>query len=460
MTLSPSRIALFAGPLLALSVTMLLRFHLDWEADIATTLGITLLCVVWWIFEPIPIPATSLVPLALLPLFGVITEEDVALAYGNPLVLLLMGGFLLSTALAKSGAHRRLALGMVRLTGGHSSRHVIFGFMAAAALISFWISNSATTLMLLPIALAVVEKSPDPKLAAPLFLGIAYAASIGGIGTPLGTPGNLVFMGVYTKTTGEVFTFTDWMFVGVPVVMLMVPMAWLWLTRNLDYRGSFELPQMGQWTPPEVRVLAIFALTALAWITRGEPFGGWSAWLDLPQANDAMVAFIGVVLLFVLPDGRGGRLLDWDTAKEIPWGVLLLFGAGIAIAGAFQSSGLSISIGAAISGLSALPVIAIIASICLVVTFLTETTSNTATTTLLMPIMATAAVAAEIDPVLFMIPAAMSASCAFMLPVATAPNAVMFSTGTFSTGYMAREGLAMNFIGVIVITSVCYLLLV
>lgn len=438
---------------------MLLRFQFGWEGAPANTLGVTLLCVVWWIFEPIPIPATSLVPFTLLPLLGVITEKDVALAYGNSLVLLLMGGFLLSTALARSGAHRRLALGMVRLSGGRSSRMVVFGFMAASGLISMWISNSATTLMLLPIALALVEKSPDPHLAPPLFLGIAYAASIGGIGTPVGTPGNLVFMGVYTQTTGEIFTFTDWMRIGVPVVILMIPMVWLWLTRNLTYRGQYELPDMGAWTTPEKRVLAVFALVAIAWVTRSEPFGGWSVWFGVPFANDAMVAFLGVIALFLIPNGTGERLLDWETANDIPWGVLLLFGAGIAIAGAFQSSGLSATIGEVLSGLSALPVLAMIGCICLAVTFLTETTSNTATTTLLMPILATAAVAANLDPVLFMIPAAMSASCAFMLPVATAPNAVVFSTGTFETKYMAKEGFTTNFIGVFVITSICYLLL-
>ena len=457
--MSPSRVALFAGPVLALSVTMLLRFQFGWETDAANTLGVTLLCVVWWIFEPIPIPATSLVPLALLPLLGVITEDDVAMAYGNPLVLLLMGGFLLSTALARSGVHRRLALGMVRLTGGTSSRMVVLGFMTASALISLWISNTATTLMLLPIAMAVLEKCPDPKLATPLLLGIGYAASIGGMGTPIGTPANLVFMGVYASSFGSEYSFTDWMRIGIPVVVFMIPLCWLWLARDLTYTGRFELPAAGAWSQAEKRVLAVFGLTALAWITRGEPFGGWSAWFDMPDANDAMVAFIGVIALFLIPDGAGGKLLDWDTASDIPWGVLLLFGAGIAIAGAFVSSGLSTGIGQALSGLSTLPVLAMIATICLVVTFMTETTSNTATATLLMPILATAAIAADIDPALFMIPAALSASCAFMMPVATAPNAVMFSTGQFSTGRMAREGLALNFIGVFVISLVCYLLL-
>ena len=430
-----------------------------WAAAAAITLGVTLLCVVWWIFEPIPIPATSLLPLALLPMFGVVTADDVARSYGHPLVLLLLGGFLLSTALARSGAHRRIALGMVRAFGGGSSRSLVLGFMAAAAVLSMWISNTATSLMLLPVALAVIEKSSDRELSTPLLLGIAYAASVGGIGTPIGTPPNVVFMGVYSDTFDQELTFTDWMKLGVPVVLIMVPVIWLWLTRRLTHTGHVELPQVGPWTTPERRVLIVFACTALAWVTRKEPFGGWTAWFGFPYSNDAIVAFLGVVALFLVPDGKGERLLDWDTANEIPWGMLILFGAGICIASAFTSSGLSATIGDGLAGLATLPVLLMIACICLAVTFLTEATSNTATTTLLMPILATAAVAAAMDPRLFMVPAAMSASCAFMLPVATAPNVVMFSTGRFTTNRMAREGFALNLAGAVVITFCCYALI-
>jgi sodium-dependent dicarboxylate transporter 2/3/5 len=453
------RAALFGGPILALFSGGLMFSVFAWTPEAATTLGVTLLCVSWWIFEPIPIPATSLLPLALLPLFGVVTADEVAQSYGHPLVLLLLGGFLLSTALAKSGAHRRLALAMVRAVGGGSSRSLVLGFMVAAAVLSMWISNTATTLMLLPVALAVVERSDDPALATPLLLGIAYAASVGGIGTPIGTPPNVVFMGVYSNTFGEELTFTDWMKMGVPVVLLMVPVIWLWLTRGLRYKGHVDLPRTGRWSTAEKRVMIVFACTAIAWVTRKEPFGGWTAWLGLPYSNDAIVAFIGVVALFLVPDGKGARLLDWDTANAIPWGVLILFGAGICIAGAFTSSGLSNTIGEGLAGLATLPTLAMIACICLAVTFLTEATSNTATTTLLMPILATAAVAAAMDPKLFMVPAAMSASCAFMLPVATAPNAVMFSTGRFTTTRMAREGFALNLAGTMVITFCCYLII-
>jgi sodium-dependent dicarboxylate transporter 2/3/5 len=427
--------------------------------EACVTLGVTTWVVIWWMFEPIPIPATSLIPLALLPLFGVLTADEVGKAYGNPLVLLLLGGFLLATALEKCGAHRRIALSMVRAFGGSSSRRLVFGFMTASALLSMWISNTATVLMLLPVAIAVIDGSEDDSLATPLLLGIAYGASIGGMGTPIGTPPNVVFMGVYQQVTGQSIAFSTWMAWTLPAVAVLLPLAGVWITRNLTYQGVVALPEVGRWRTPEVRVFAVFAITALLWITRTEPFGGWSTWIGVPYSNDAIVAFFGVVLLFLIPDGAGQKLLDWDTANKIPWGMLILFGAGIAIASAFTSSGLSRSMGASLEQLSTLHLLLMIAIICLAVTFLTEVTSNTATTTLLMPILAAAAIGAETDPKLFMIPAALSASCAFMLPVATPPNVIIFSSGYFSVRTMAREGFALNLLGALLISLTTYTIL-
>lgn len=431
----------------------------QWQA--ALTLGITVWVVIWWMFEPVPIPVASLIPIALLPLTGVLTPKELGSALGSPLVLLLMGGFLLATALEKSGAHRRLALGMVRAFGGSSSRRLVFGFMAASAFLSMWISNTATMIMLLPVAMAVISNSEDPHLPTPLLLGMAYAASIGGMGTPIGTPPNVVFMGVFTETTGTQISFAQWMGWALPIVAILLPIAGFWVTRKLSHAGQVDLPEVGAWRTAERRVFIVFALTALAWVTRTGPFGGWSSWLDLPYTNDAIVAFIGVIALFVIPDGegRGERLLDWETANKIPWGMLLLFGAGIAIASAFISSGLSKDIGSSLEGLSTLHLLLMIGCICLAVTFLTEVTSNTATTTLLMPILGAAALGANADPKLFMIPAALSASCAFMLPVATPPNVIAFSTGRFSVATMAREGLAMNLFGAVIISLGVFLLL-
>jgi sodium-dependent dicarboxylate transporter 2/3/5 len=241
------------------------------------------------------------------------------------------------------------------------------------------------------------------------------------------------------------------------VVVLKVPAMAFVLTRNLRGAIAVELPEVGRWRTEERRVMIVFALTALAWITRGEPFGGWSAWLGLPQANDASVALLAVVVMFLVPDGKGQRLLTWERATTIPWGVLLLFSGGICLARGFVNSGLSELMGQWLSGMTAIPVFALILIICLAVSLMTETTSNTASTTLLMPVLAAAALAAGIKPELIMVPAAMSASCAFMLPVATAPNTVVFGSGLITTARMAREGIWLNLLGAGIISSVCYL---
>lgn len=434
--------------------------------EAALALGITVLTALWWMTEAVPIPIASLVPIALLPLFGVLPAKTaVAQSYGHPLILLLLGGFFLSKGMEHSGVHRRLALGMVRICsrgGGGSMKSLMLGFMLAAAMLSMWISNTATTLMLLPIALAVLQglKGDAAKLLAPpLLMSIAYAANIGGLGSPIGTPPNLVFIEQYQEATGKVMTFTGWMKYGVPVVLIMLPLMWLWLSRNQKGPLDIELPEAQKWRPQEKRMLAVFGLTALAWVTRAEPFGGWSEWLNLSGANDASVAFIGTILLFLIPSGEGEKkaLLTWDAAKEIPWGVLLLFSGGICLAAGIKDSGLSERIAGLLSGVGTLPVLGLVLCVCLLMTFLTELTSNTASTILFMPILASVALANELDPLLVMLPAALSASCAFMLPVATAPNAVVFGTGYLTVPRMMREGVVLNLIGVIVISLYCWL---
>jgi sodium-dependent dicarboxylate transporter 2/3/5 len=422
------------------------------------TAAVTAWCAVWWVLEPIPIPATSLIPFAVFPLLGVLDHKQVATAYGHTLIMLLMGGFLISTALEKSGAHRRLALGMVRLVGGHSQRRLVLGFMLATSLASMWISNTAATLMMLPVALALLEDDEGNRLGAPLLLGIAYAASIGGLGTPIGTPPNVIFMGVYKEATGKDVSFLDWMRIGVPAVAVLLPIAWLVVTRRIGRTAELRLPKVGVWRAPERRVLVVFALTALAWITRTEPFGGWSGLLAIRGASDSTVALLAALILFLVPNGEGDTLLDWKTASRIPWGLLLLFGGGIAIARAFEETGLSKSLGGVLAGLAHLPVFATLLLVCLAVTFLTEVTSNTATATLLMPVLAAAAAGAHLEPALLMIPAALSASCAFMLPVATAPNAIVFGTERVTTRQMARAGLLINLLGALAIALLCFAL--
>jgi solute carrier family 13 (sodium-dependent dicarboxylate transporter), member 2/3/5 len=454
--------ALVGGPTAACAVGAGLYVFGDLPRPACATAAVTTLCALWWITGPIPIAATAMAPFALFPLLGVLTHRQVAAAYGDTIILLFLGGFLLSAAMEKSGAHRRLALGMVRAVGGVGGRRMVFGFMLAAAALSMWISNTATALMLLPIAAAVLRQAGDEsqRLSVPLLLGIAYGASIGGVGTLVGTPPNGIFLGVYAEQTGIQWNFLQWMRIGVPVVVVMLPLSWLWLTRGMGEGARLSIPRSGPWRTEEVGVLIVFGCTAIAWMSR--PF--WAGWLERSQwvvegtIGDSTVAMTAAVLLFIIPNGRNGRLLDWNTAQNIPWGLLLLFGGGIAIARAFTDSGLSQTMGDALSGVMAWPTILMILVICLGVTFLTEITSNTATTTMLMPVLAVAAFAAKLDPAVLMIPAALSASFAFMLPVATPPNAVVMSTGDVTIRRMAREGFMLNLLGAAVITGVCWLL--
>ena len=448
----------------AAGVLGIVLYTLGFSSDISVTAAITTWVAAWWITEPISIPATSMIPLALFPLFGILSPDDVALAYGNILVLLMLGGFMLSAAMEKSGVHERIALGMVNLFGSGSGRRLVFGFMTASAVLSMWISNAATTLMLLPIAMAVVSQTTNRKLQVALLLGIAYGASVGGVATPIGTPPNLVFMGIYKEATGTDIEFFDWMKMAAPVVFIMLPIVGFWLTRGMRSIEPITLPSVGAWRKEEYRTLLVFGTTALFWVTRQQPFGGWVGFaegqgMSLPYANDASIAFIGVLFMFVLPCGHGGKLLDWNAVTKIPWGVLILFAGGLCLASAFKSSGLSAVLGNSMSSLGMLPVLLGIASICLMVTFLTEVTSNTATTTILLPILVVAAITANIEPKLFMIPATISASFAFMLPVATPPNAIVFASGKFSVREMAREGFILNMIGILVVTLVCYVLI-
>ncbi len=448
-------VILVAGLLSAIGVglAVLLLGH---SGEIALTAAVVVLCAIWWVFEPIPIPATSLIPLAIFPLGGVLTPAQLGSCVGHHLVLLMMGGFMLSMAMEQSGTHRRLALNMVGFFGGGaSSRRLVFGFMAASAFLSMWISNAATVLMLLPIVVAVVEKSTDRNLKVALLLGIAYAASVGGIVTPIGTPPNLVFMSVYSETFGEEPSFTEWMIWAAPIAAVMLPLIGMWLTRGLKSDASLEMPAVGKWRYEEQATLIVFAITALLWITRKEPYGGWGQWV--PGASDASVAMLAVVIMHVIPNGKGQTLLTWENAVKIPWGVLLLFAGGIAIAKACIESGLSQQLGEALSGISALPLILMIGVVCLAVTFLTEVTSNTATATLLLPILAATAVVTAIDPRLIMIPATISASFAFMLPVATPPNAIVFGNGVLTVKDMMRQGIVLNIFGVFVVTLACWL---
>ena len=427
---------------------------MNWDWSPCVVMAVTIVCAIWWTCEALPMAVVSLLPIALFPALGVLSPSQVGEAYGSPMILLLLGGFVLSVALQKSGAHHQLALRMLQFFGTHNPRRIIFGFMATAALMSMWISNTATTLILLPVALAVLERNgnKETSLEGPLLLGIAYAASLGGIGTPIGTPPNLIFMEIYSKQVGQEISFLRWMSWGLPIIFLFLPIMALWLTRGVVGHKSFQVRGLKPWSVEQKRVFLTFALTAIFWMTRKEPFGGWGQWL--PQANDASVALLAVIAMFLIPNGQGAKLLDWKSAERIPWGILLLFSGGLTLAKGFMVSGLSDFFGAHLAQFLSWPTIIIILVICLAVTFLTEVVSNTATATLLMPILAVAGMSLGKDPLFIMAPAAVSASCAFMLPVATAPNAIVFGYDKFNVKMMMKNGLALNLIGALIITLI------
>lgn len=421
------------------------------------TAAVTAVCACWWMFESLPLSATSLVPLVAFPLTGVLTERKAAEAYGDPIVLLFMGGFMLSKATEHWGAHRRIAQAMVASVGGASGRRVVLAIMMATTFASMWMSNTAVALMMLPVAMAIVDHDRSRKLAVPLLLGVAYAASIGGIATPIGTAPNGVCIAVYQSITGQSIPFYKWMIFGVPLSLVMMLVTWVLLTFRLGKTEALEIPTHERWTAPQKRTLFIFGLACLAWITREVPYGGWAAWLHIPKggAGDMTVAIAATLALFLTPSGtgeRGRHLLDWPTAANIPWGILILFGGGIAIANAFEESGLSKLVGEQVQGLRDWPILATTAVTCFAVTFLSEVTSNTATSNILMPILAAAAKANGMDPATLMIPATFANNLAFMMPVGTPPNAIAYGTGHVKIGQMVRVGFILNIVSAAIVT--------
>lgn len=425
---------------------------------------------IWWATEPIPIPATSLLPLVVLPLVGAGSPGAIASGYSSSIVLLLLGGFIIAMGIERWNLHKRIALNVVAQVGGHPVA-LIGGFMAATALLSMWISNTATTLMMVPIALSAASALEDKsgKFVTALLLGVCYAASIGGVATPIGTPTNLIALDFLSQASGETISFAAWMVFGVPTMLLLVPAAWWAVTRGLpklehgrvveDHLRT-SLSALGRMSVPEKRVAGVFACVALLWVT-SVPVGNWlvDQGLIAPKHwSDMGIAIAGAVAMFLVPAGGGQKraLLSWEEAERLPWGVLLLFGGGIALGRAVSSTGLSAWIGGQLEIIGAFPPILVIASVVALVIFLTELTSNVATMTTLAPILAILAVSIGVAPASFLAPAAVAASCAFMLPVATAPNAIIYATGEVSVGQMMRKGFRINLIGVVIITAVGY----
>ncbi|WP_237216407.1 SLC13 family permease [Falsiroseomonas oryziterrae] len=434
--------------------------------------AIAVLMAVWWVTEAIPIPVTGLLPLALFPTLGVATMAETSAPYADPLIFLFLGGFLIALGLERWNLHRRIALRVVSVVGTRPAA-LVGGFMLATAFLSMWVSNTATAVMMLPIGLSVIalldrDGTGAGGFATALLLGIAYAASIGGLATLIGTPPNALLAAFMGRTYGVEIGFAQWMAIGLPLTAALLLCAWLILTRiafalpRAAVAGSTklirgELAALGRLTGPEIRVGLVFLAAATLWVARPALAGVLPA-----GVNDTVIAIAAGVLLFIVPAGAGTpagtALLDWTAAKRLPWGVLLLFGGGLSLAAVISKSGLAAWIGAGFAGLGAWPVILVVLLVTAGIIFLTELTSNTATAAAFLPLMASVAPALAIDPFLLTIPVALAASCAFMLPVATPPNAIVFGSGHLTVAQMARAGFLLNLAAIAAIVGLVWLL--
>jgi sodium-dependent dicarboxylate transporter 2/3/5 len=449
--------------------------------------GIALLMAVWWVTEALPLGATGLLPLALFPLLGILPAGRTAEQFGHDLIFLFFSGFVLARALARWRLDRRLALAVVSLAGS-DPRRIVLAIMSVTAFLSMWVSNSATAAVMMPVALALISHAADEirrrdlpietasgrfRFGTAVMLAVAYGASIGGVGTLIGTPPNVLVAGMLEGMTGERIGFVRWMAIGMPVVAILLPAIWAWLV-FVAYRPGFaRLPAGREVVRAQLRELgpmgrgawlaaAVMTLTAAAWITRGLWEGALVRLGVLPEGllTDTTIGMAGALALFILPSRErpGERLLDGSVWSEIPWGVLLLFGGGLALAEGFQSTGLARLLGSAVVGWSGVPFGLFLALACLVVIVLTEFASNTATAAMILPLLGAAAPPLGLEPAALMIPAALCSSLGFMMPAGTPPNAIVFGTGYVTMPQMVRAGFAANLISLAVVTALGLLL--
>jgi len=425
---------------------------------------------IWWAMDAIPVAATAFLPLVLFDPLGIASIGSAASHYANPIIYLFLGGFVLALALERWNLHRRIALAILDHTGT-DGRRLVGGFMLVCALLSMWMTNTSTTMMLLPIVLSVVgvirDNVPDlternrADFEVAMLLGLAYASSIGGLATLVGTPPNALLVGYLAANYGIEISFARWMLVGVPVSLAMLPLTWLVLTRFMHPVNFPESPavhahlhalraEMGPITRPERRVGILFLAVVLCWMLR-QPL---SEWLGLSGISDAGIVMAAAVLLFMLPSGKASepRLMTWHDVSRLPWGVLVLFGGGLSLAAAVSDSGLALWLGESLAPLNAWGIVVLVVAAVTLVVFLTELTSNLATTATLLPVMGAIAIQAGVPPLILTVPITIAASCAFMLPVATPPNAIVFATGTVTIPQMIRAGFVLNLVGIVIVT--------
>jgi len=484
-----SKIKMIIGFYGGISVFLLMVFFGDLDPknpQVTNMMAVALLMAIWWITEVVHLAITSLLPVALFPILGIMSGKDVSATYFNHVIFLFIGGFLVAIAMEKWNLHKRIALRVLMITGLSPAR-ILLGFMLATALISMWISNTATAMMMVPILLSIIQKLEESvdagtmgKFSIGLLLGIAYSASIGGIGTLVGTPPNLSFARIFQIMfpNAPAISFAGWMLFAFPTGVLLFITAWGYLyfvyrprKENwiLSDKATFhdQYAELGKQSFEEKTVLAVFVSMALLWMFRADiaigslTIPGWINLLPFPKfIEDGTVAIAVSLILFLVPSKKepGKMIMDWEAASRLPWRIVLLFGGGFALASGFVSSGLSLWIGTQLMWVKGVHPILIVLMISLLVTFLTELTSNTATTEMILPVMAGLSIATQVNPLLFMLPATISASMAFMLPVATPPNAIIFGTNRVTIVEMAKAGLFMNLVGAVIITLMTYYL--
>jgi len=471
------KVGLFMG-LALFFLVLLLPVPEGMSVEASRVAAVALMMACFWMAETVPIPATGMLPIFLFPLLGVMPTADVTLSYGNQILFLFMGGFLIAVAMQKWNLHRRIALSVINKVGSSPNR-LVLGFMIATALLSMWISNTATCVMMTPVAIAVVEQTmrerPENLSGTPynfgtaLMLGIAYSSSAGGVSTLVGTPPNAILIGMIDTLYGYQISFVDWMKLGVPISLCMLFTIWLFLTkimypmRDADTNNETarqhiqnQLAEMGPMSGEEKKVAFVFFIVALCWILRGLFTPDW-----LSFVSDPAIAMCGAFLLFIIPAGKTkeGFILDWDTAKTIPWDIIILMGGGFALAAGFSGSGLTEWLANQLTVLQGIHFFVLIIVVVLFVTFLTEMTSNAATSTLFIPVMGALAISMELHPLALMVPTALGASFAFMLPVATPPNAIVFASRQITISQMAKTGLVLNILGALIVSTLSYLLL-
>ncbi|MCX2743634.1 SLC13 family permease [Mangrovivirga sp. M17] len=464
---SRRNVFIIAGPLLFLILQLIGRPQ-SMNAEAFNVLTITIWMAVWWISEALPIAATALLPIVLFPLLNVIEIGEVSSAYGHKYIFLYMGGFMIAIAIEKWNLHKRIALNIIYVIGADLKR-IILGFMIATAFLSMWISNTATSVMMLPIGMAIISqvtfkdgKKGKSYFGKALMIAIAYSASIGGFATLIGTPPNLVLAGILEQVYNVKITFVQWLSFGLPLSIVLFIICWRYLVRYAFDFSKEEFPggmdqlkklreDLGKMSYEEKAVLVVFIFTAVAWISR--------SFIEkvIPAVDDTIIAMIGGLALFVIPSSKKGKpIINWKDAREIPWGIIILFGGGIALAKGFTDTGLAEYIASRLNYMQGLSLILLILVLVAMVNFLTEITSNLATIAMLLPILAPIAAAFDLHPYMIMVSATVAASCAFMLPVATPPNAVVFGSNLLSIRDMVKTGIAMNIISILLITIVTY----